>query len=974
MEGAAAATPGAPQPPGSRPRGARVGQARPPPPLRPWRCGARVTNGRASCQSRPELAGCGRRERGRAEPRPDPPPPPPPPPRGEPGRVAGAGAREPQPPPPLPPAAAGRSPGLAPLDPARRRRCPRRRRSEGGRARPRARAAGAGRGRRRRGPGGRRAAAAMRARARGRGPRLPLLLLALCVQAARPMGYFELQLSALRNVNGELLSGACCDGDGRTTRAGGCGHDECDTYVRVCLKEYQAKVTPTGPCSYGHGATPVLGGNSFHLPPAAPAGERARARARARAGGDQDPGLVVIPFQFAWPVRARRPARPSCCARVPARRRPGLRGPRRRPCPAAARGAPGTCGLGPGARSPDAAGPAGGAAAGSGRALCGGAVYAAATWARGAAAWARCPWPACAPPPGAQVPLACLCPPGSQVPLACLCPPGSQVPLACLCLPPGSQVPLACLCPPGAQVLLACLCPPGSQVLLACLCLPPGSQVLLACLCLPPGSQVPLACLCPPGSQVLLACLCPPGSQVLLACLCPPGSQVLLACLCLPPRLPGAPGLPVCPPSSQVLLACLCPPPGSQVPLACLCLPPRLPGAPGLPVPPPGSQVLLACLCPPPPGSQQLLWCWTEGSPALAVVLGPGLHKAASMLGFGPRRQDALTPLPTAPTSGGQGWGGSPGARQSRELTPRDAPRRLVVVAGAPTRARAAPEQPPRPVRPHRHPSQCPCGPPDWGPGRRILLGSRGGPPSPQYARGARGAGRGRALERGARWARRDTLGPRRTKARYAAAGPGPGRPSLRAPDPSRRRGGGRGGSPSSLPRRPRTGDVPRRDGGAGSGLSHGGGAGIRSRCSSGPAPAQGLARPCPCRTRPWLLRSPDVPPPTPRGPRGPRGPDLATSLAESPAPALGDPSRRQAAAAQACVPPFRGAPLGAFAAAWGHEAEAVERPRCPKPSRGWSILAGEGVLATNFPSVEEETETQQLRGDWTALARPPPP
>uniref|UniRef100_A0A8C6QC67 Delta-like protein n=1 Tax=Nannospalax galili TaxID=1026970 RepID=A0A8C6QC67_NANGA len=117
--------------------------------------------------------------------------------------------------------------------------------------------------------------------------------------AARPMGYFELQLSALRNVNGELLSGACCDGDGRTTRAGGCGHDECDTYVRVCLKEYQAKVTPTGPCSYGYGATPVLGGNSFYLPPAGAAGDRARAR--SRIGGDSDPGLVVIPFQFAWP-------------------------------------------------------------------------------------------------------------------------------------------------------------------------------------------------------------------------------------------------------------------------------------------------------------------------------------------------------------------------------------------------------------------------------------------------------------------------------------------------------------------------------------------------------------------------------------------------------------------------------------------------------------------------------------------------
>uniref|UniRef100_A0A8C5XFT9 Protein jagged-2 n=1 Tax=Microcebus murinus TaxID=30608 RepID=A0A8C5XFT9_MICMU len=148
----------------------------------------------------------------------------------------------------------------------------------------------------------------MRGAGRAPGRRL-LLLLALWVQAARPMGYFELQLSALRNANGELLSGACCDGDGRTTRAGGCGHDECDTYVRVCLKEYQAKVTPTGPCNYGHGATPVLGGNSFYLPPAGAAGDRARAR--ARAGGDQDPGLVVIPFQFAWPVRAPLPRAPD---------------------------------------------------------------------------------------------------------------------------------------------------------------------------------------------------------------------------------------------------------------------------------------------------------------------------------------------------------------------------------------------------------------------------------------------------------------------------------------------------------------------------------------------------------------------------------------------------------------------------------------------------------------------------------------
>lgn len=153
----------------------------------------------------------------------------------------------------------------------------------------------------------------------------------------RPLGYFELQLSALRNANGELRSGACCDGDGdggRTARAGGCGRDECDTYVRVCLKEYQAKVTPTGPCSYGHGATPVLGGNSIYLPPPGD-----RARARPRPGGAPDPGLVVIPFQFAWPVRWPLPARPRPPPARPcsARARPG-RHLRPRPCVRAACG------------------------------------------------------------------------------------------------------------------------------------------------------------------------------------------------------------------------------------------------------------------------------------------------------------------------------------------------------------------------------------------------------------------------------------------------------------------------------------------------------------------------------------------------------------------------------------------------------------------------------------------------------------
>ncbi|XP_036605597.1 protein jagged-2-like [Trichosurus vulpecula] len=136
--------------------------------------------------------------------------------------------------------------------------------------------------------------------------RLGLLLLTIWVQAAQPMGYFELQLSSVKNVNGELQNGDCCDSN-RTARPSGsdwsCGRDECDTYVRVCLKEYQTKVTPTGPCSYGHGATPVLGGNTFSL-----GGGSNSGRSGHQARGSRDKGRVVIPFQYAWPVSVPSPS------------------------------------------------------------------------------------------------------------------------------------------------------------------------------------------------------------------------------------------------------------------------------------------------------------------------------------------------------------------------------------------------------------------------------------------------------------------------------------------------------------------------------------------------------------------------------------------------------------------------------------------------------------------------------------------
>lgn len=92
----------------------------------------------------------------------------------------------------------------------------------------------------------------------------------------------------MQNVNGQLQSGACCDGP-RDAAGGRCTVDECDTFFRACLKEYQLKVSSAGPCSFGSGSTPVLGGNSFSL----------------RKEKD-DKARILLPFSFAWPVSSER--------------------------------------------------------------------------------------------------------------------------------------------------------------------------------------------------------------------------------------------------------------------------------------------------------------------------------------------------------------------------------------------------------------------------------------------------------------------------------------------------------------------------------------------------------------------------------------------------------------------------------------------------------------------------------------------
>ncbi|XP_061916268.1 protein jagged-2 isoform X2 [Entelurus aequoreus] len=119
-------------------------------------------------------------------------------------------------------------------------------------------------------------------------PRALFFLATLTVQpqAVRTVGMFELQIRHYQNPNGLLLNGDCCDlqvGEGPRCSS----RDQCDTFFRACLKEYQNRVVPTGACTFGSGGTKVLGGNSQLL------------RRRGHDGGED--GTVVIPFKYAWP-------------------------------------------------------------------------------------------------------------------------------------------------------------------------------------------------------------------------------------------------------------------------------------------------------------------------------------------------------------------------------------------------------------------------------------------------------------------------------------------------------------------------------------------------------------------------------------------------------------------------------------------------------------------------------------------------
>ncbi|KAG7462857.1 hypothetical protein MATL_G00189190 [Megalops atlanticus] len=113
---------------------------------------------------------------------------------------------------------------------------------------------------------------------------LHALLLCLRGKVSETSGHFELQILSMQNVNGELQNGLCCDGS-RNPGDRKCIRDECDTYFKVCLKEYQSRVSAAGPCSFGTGSTPIIGGNTFSL-------KNTMRSEKAR---------IVLPFSFAWP-------------------------------------------------------------------------------------------------------------------------------------------------------------------------------------------------------------------------------------------------------------------------------------------------------------------------------------------------------------------------------------------------------------------------------------------------------------------------------------------------------------------------------------------------------------------------------------------------------------------------------------------------------------------------------------------------
>lgn len=110
-----------------------------------------------------------------------------------------------------------------------------------------------------------------------------MLVVLISVGPTNASWRFEIQILGVRNVRGELASGACCGGERQED--GNCP-GQCNTMVNVCVKHFQAVVTPDGQCIFGNGSTTILGGNSFTVNPTL-----------------ANHSLLILRSDFAWQVR-----------------------------------------------------------------------------------------------------------------------------------------------------------------------------------------------------------------------------------------------------------------------------------------------------------------------------------------------------------------------------------------------------------------------------------------------------------------------------------------------------------------------------------------------------------------------------------------------------------------------------------------------------------------------------------------------
>ncbi|XP_055299925.1 neurogenic locus protein delta [Sitodiplosis mosellana] len=113
-----------------------------------------------------------------------------------------------------------------------------------------------------------------------------LAFLANClVDQVHGSGLFELRLKYFKNDYGKDKDGICCSGktDPITNQCIG----TCRTRFRVCLKNYQAKIDTSSPCTFGDVVTPILGENSMNL--------------TALSENLNFVNPIRFPFDFAWP-------------------------------------------------------------------------------------------------------------------------------------------------------------------------------------------------------------------------------------------------------------------------------------------------------------------------------------------------------------------------------------------------------------------------------------------------------------------------------------------------------------------------------------------------------------------------------------------------------------------------------------------------------------------------------------------------